>query len=214
MRERFQVIKWIRLGLAVGAGVGLYGLWYQPLTSVRGQSSDVINPIPVTVQTIPPSALSEPIILSAPTMALARLAQGAVAPDFSLSTLEGKATITFAQYQGRPVLINFWASWCIPCRTETPALERVYQKYQAQGLVVLGLNSAELDDLTAALDFAKEFKVTYPLLWDETNATLIGYNVLGLPTSLFVNRDGLIQRIQVGGMSEEQIEAFIGEIIR
>lgn len=214
MRERFQVINWIGLGLAIGAGVGWYGLWYQPLTSVRGQSSDVVNPTPVTVQTIPPSALSEPIILSAPTVSFTRLATGAVAPGFSLGTLEGKATITLAQYQGQPVLINFWASWCIPCRMETPALERAYQKYQAQGLVVLGLNSGELDDLSAALAFAQEFRVTYPMLWDDTDVIVTSYEVLGLPTSVFVNREGVIQHIQVGGMSEEQIEAFMGEIIQ
>ena len=98
--------------------------------------------------------------------------------------------------------------------TETPALERTYQKYRPQGLVILGVNSAEQDMLKEAEAFANEFKVTYPLLWDETDEVLKTYAVLGLPTSAFVNSEGLIQRIYIGVMSDEQIEDFIGEIIK
>lgn len=212
-RRLLQAFKWMGLGLAVGAGMGLYVFWYSPLTGANVRATESATATPVVVQSLQPIVPTETIILASPAPPFTRLATGAVAPDFSLSTLEGEATISLAQFKGQPALINFWASWCLPCQTETPALERAYQKYRSQGLVVLGLNSAELDDLTAALDFAKEFKVSYPLLWDETGFILTAYNVLGLPTSFFVNREGLIQRIQVGGMTDEQIEDFIGEII-
>jgi peroxiredoxin len=212
--EWMQALKWFGIALAMGLGVGFYVFW-------QGRPAGA-TPIPYAVTTRTPTPLSlltpivptETILLSQPTQPPpARLAQGAPAPDFTLTTLDGESTFILSQFKGQPVLINFWASWCIPCRMETPALERAYQKYQSQGLVILGINSAEQDTLKEAETFAKEFKVTYPLLWDETDEVLKTYAVLGLPTSVFVNSEGVIQRIHIGGMSDEQIEDFIGEII-
>lgn len=210
--EWMQALKWFGVALAIGMGVGLYIFW-------QGRPAGA-NPAPSVATTSTPSSLSlltpivptETILLSQPTPP-ARVAQGAPASDFTLTTLDGEATLTLSQFKGQPVLINFWASWCIPCRSETPALERAYQKYQSEGLIILGINSAEQDTLKEAEAFAAEFKVTYRLLWDETDEVLKDYAVLGLPTSVFINSEGLVQRIYIGGMSDEQIEDFIGEII-
>lgn len=209
-----RTLKWMGLGLAVG--IGLYVFWFGRSSTTSSVSAPTATP--PAVATIPaarqPGASTETNGLSSPAqLSSAPLTMGALAPDFTLTTLDGASTLTLAQFKGQPVLINFWASWCLPCRTETPALERAYQKYQSQGLVVLGVVSAELDDKQAAQAFATEFKVSYPLLWDETSATVQAYRVLGLPTSLFVNRDGRLQRIKIGGMSDEEIEDFVGEII-
>ncbi len=120
------------------------------------------------------------------------------------------------------MLINFpwhrppgqvWASWRIPCRTETPALERAYEEYQSVGLVSLGINSAAQDTLNEARTFAKEFNVTYPLVGEETDEVLAAYGILGLPTSVFINAEGRIQQVHIGPLSDEQIQEFVGEII-
>ena len=98
-------------------------------------------------------------------------------------------------------------------RSETPALELAYREHQSEGLVILGIDSAEQDILKEAQAFADEFNVTYPLLWDTTDEVLEAYGVLGLPTSVFLVAKGRVQRVYVGGMSEVKIHAFIGEII-
>lgn len=210
--EWMQALKWFGVALAIGLGVGFYLLWQSRPAGA--------TPTPSAATTITPSSLSlltsivptETILLSRPTPPT-RVAQGAPAPDFTLTTLDGEFTLILSQLKGQPLLINFWASWCIPCRSETPALEQAYQKYQSQGLIILGINSAEQDTFNEAETFAAEFKVTYPLLWDETDEVLKDYAVLGLPTSVFINSEGLVERIYIGEMSDEQIEDFIGEII-
>lgn len=198
--------KWLGIGLAVGAGIG-YSLWFgqpprpaAPTPPVRASVSAVIFP------TVTPAANA------ATEIATVGLRQGNQPPQFSLATLDGAATVSLSQFLGQPVVINFWASWCLPCRSETPALERAYQENKSQGLVILGINSAEQDMLTEAQAFANEFNVTYPLLWDKTDEVLEAYGVLGLPTSVFITPAGRVQRVYIGGLSDEQLRDFIGEI--
>lgn len=199
--HRIAALFFLLLGLSASGGCAL----------TPSESTTTLRPVATSTPLARPT--TPPIILALPT-AVPLLRVNSPAPDFTLKTLDGETTVTLAQFSGQPVIINFWASWCLPCRTETPALERAYEKYQARGLVVLGLNSAELDDLTAARDFANEFQVSYPLLWDETDALLATYGVLGLPTSVFVNQAGFVQHIQVGAVSDEQLEELIGAIIQ
>lgn len=210
--EWLQALKWFGVALAIGVGFGIYvflgerplGASPAPTATAIWQSSRALTPIAPQGTIAPPPPTQPPP---------AQLAVGVPAPDFTLTTLDGASTVSLSQLRGQPVLINFWASWCLPCRTETPDLERAYQKYRAQGLVVLGINSAAQDTLEAATDFVKEFKVTYPQLWDEADAVLQAYSVLGLPTSLFVNREGRVQRVKSGALSAAQIDEFVGEIL-
>lgn len=210
--EWMQALKWIGVALAIGLGVGVYVLWQGRPTGAKPAPLSATAITPLSLSLLTPLVPTETILLSQPTPP-ARVAQGVPAPDFTLTTLNGESTVILLQLKGQPVLINFWASWCIPCRTETPALERAYQKYQSEGLVILGINSAEQDTLKEASAFAEEFQVSYPLLWDETDMVLRVYGLLGLPTSIFINSAGLVQRIYIGGMNADQIEDFIGEII-
>ena len=90
---------------------------------------------------------------------------GFAAPDFTLDTLEG-GTITLSELRGRPVMLNFWASWCLPCRTEMPAIERVHQRLSEKGLVIIGLNVTSQDTEAAARSFAQEFGLTFPIAFD------------------------------------------------
>lgn len=138
---------------------------------------------------------------------------GRQAPDFTLATLD-EMEVSLSQFQGQPVLINFWSTWCAPCRQEMPELVRAYEAHKGEGFVVLGLNLAYSDFLTDVKSFASEFNMTFPVLLDKDGAVAEGlYRIPGLPTSVFVNRDGTIERIQVGVMTGQQIDQYISEIL-
>lgn len=139
---------------------------------------------------------------------------GGLAPIFDLPILAGGAQLSLAEFRGQVVLVNFWASWCLPCRLETPILERAAGTYGDQGLVIVGINSAAQDDLAAALDFAEEFRITYPLLWDEADATPNAYGVYGLPTSVLIDRDGRVATVEIGALDEKDLDGFFEEALR
>ena len=116
---------------------------------------------------------------------------GAPAQSYPIKRLDG-ATDSLERYRGRVVLVNLWASWCAPCRSETPALERLYEENRNKGLVVLGIDQGESAE--AAGSFAREMKLTYPILLDEDQRYGRAYAAVGLPTSLVVDRTGHIVR--------------------
>ncbi|MBI2333064.1 MAG: redoxin domain-containing protein [Chloroflexi bacterium] len=141
------------------------------------------------------------------------LGVGKPAPDFTLPTLDG-TEVSLSQFHGKPVLINFWASWCAPCREEMPELVRAYEAHKVDGLLILGLNLTFQDSLPEVQHFVNEFKMTFPVLLDEDGAVAEKlYRIPGLPMSVFINQDGTIERIHVGIMSGEQVEQFVGEIL-
>jgi len=141
------------------------------------------------------------------------LAPGNQAPDFTLKTLDG-GQITLSAYRGRPVLINFWASWCPPCRIEMPELVRTYEEHKDTGFTILGINLTFQDSLPEIAAFVEEFKMTFPILLDETGeVTTQQYRLLGLPMSVFIDRQGAIRRIQIGVMTADQIREFTAEIL-
>lgn len=124
---------------------------------------------------------------------------GSLAPDFSLRTLDG-VTVTLSALKGQPVLINFWASWCLPCREEAPELQRFYEEYQDRGLVILGVNVTQQDTLADAQAYVSEFKITFPVPLDENGEALRAFRVPGLPTSFFIDQQGFIRNVVIGKM--------------
>ncbi|MCK5313994.1 MAG: TlpA family protein disulfide reductase [Anaerolineales bacterium] len=139
--------------------------------------------------------------------------QGFSAPDFSLETIHGE-TVTLSELQGRPVIINLWASWCPPCRAEMPALQNVYEDYQDQGLVVLAVNATDQDNLDEAIEFAQEHWLTFPVLLDVTGMVSRMYKLQSLPTTFFVDDTGVIQEIVIGGpMAEALLRVRVEQLL-
>ena len=144
---------------------------------------------------------------------LPALAPGNPAPDFTLKSLDG-GQITVSEYRGRLVLINFWASWCPPCRIEMPELVRTYEEHKDTGFTILGINLTFQDALPEVAAFVEEFNMTFPVLLDETGkVTTEKYRLLGLPMSVFVDRQGAFRRIHIGLMTADQIREFTAEIM-
>ncbi len=124
---------------------------------------------------------------------------GQQAPDFTLKALDG-SSITLSQLRGKAVLINFWTSWCVACRDESPLLESFYQAHQSAGVVVLGVNVTSQDTLDAARAYVKEMELSFPIPLDEQGSVSNHYQVPGLPVSFFIDAQGIIRNIIVGQM--------------
>lgn len=135
------------------------------------------------------------------------------APGFSLRTLDGES-LSLSDLQGRTVVLNFWATWCPPCRAEMPAFQRLYARYADRGLTVIGVNATLGDDLAAVFAFRQQYHLTFPILLDETGQVNRRYRVTALPTTFFIDSRGIIRDVVVGGpLSEAAIEARLSEIL-
>ena len=136
---------------------------------------------------------------------------GAVAPSFELTNLEG-TPVSLEALRGRPVVINFWATWCLPCRSEMPALQRVWENYQDDGLVILAINLQESSEQVAS--FAQELNLSFPILLDHNGRLFQTYNVQLYPTTFFVAGNGIIQEVVYGGpMAETLIASQVSELL-
>ncbi len=122
---------------------------------------------------------------------------GAIAPGFTAPGYGG-APLSLAEFRGHPVVLNFWASWCPPCREEMPALEAAYRKYQAQGVVVIGIDGAT-DTWSASRTFLSVRGVTYPVARDDRGQIGQSYHVTALPTTYFIRADGRIAGVALTG---------------
>ena len=131
---------------------------------------------------------------------------GAPAPDFTLTDLDGN-TVTLSALQGQVVILNFWATWCGPCRLEMPLLQATADTYRDQGLTVLAV---DLDDpLADVQDFRTELGLTFPLLLDPGTTVTDLYRVRGWPTSYIINRDGVVDRQHIGALNEGQLGEYL-----
>lgn len=137
---------------------------------------------------------------------------GQLAPDFTLTATDGR-TITLSDYTtggGTPVILNFWATWCPPCRVEMPYFQSAHTLY-AEEVVILGLNQAESAATIAS--YAGERGLTYPLLVDADMRVNNLYGVLNLPTTIFIDRNGVVREVLIGTISQGVLDDRIDNLI-
>ena len=128
------------------------------------------------------------------------------APDFTLKSHSGE-NLKLSEMRGNVIMINFWASWCGPCRQEMPILEQIYQKYQPLGFTLLGVNVEE--DTNAAKTFLKDVKVSFPILFDNTNEVSQLYQIIAMPSTIMIDRDGNMRYLHQGyqkGVEEDYVQ--------
>jgi thiol-disulfide isomerase/thioredoxin len=123
---------------------------------------------------------------------------GFLAPGFSLPTAQGNL-VSLTDLRGRPVIVNFWATWCPPCREEMPALQEVYAAYRDQGLEILAVNATNQDDPAEISPFSKRYGLTIPVLLDMQGDVASHYQIQSFPTTFFIDRQGVIQEVVIGG---------------
>lgn len=143
------------------------------------------------------------------------VAIGEEAPDFRAKSHEGNNE-RLAEFRGKVVLLNFWATWCGPCRQEMPELEKLQQQYSAQGFTVLGLNiDNQIQDVNAYL---KDVPVSFPILFDPKQKISQRYNVSEMPNTVIIDRDGKVRHVHKGyqpgliNKYETEIKALINEL--
>ena len=140
--------------------------------------------------------------------------QGFLAPDFMLNTPDGE-TFMLSNLQGKAVLVNLWATWCPPCRAEMPAMQKLYDEYKDQGFIVLAINMTYQDDFSAIAPFTQEYNLSFPILIDETGSVARKYELRSLPSSFFIDREGIIQEVVIGGpMAEALLRTRIEDILQ
>ncbi len=120
---------------------------------------------------------------------------GKLAPDFTLNDLDGQE-VSLSGLRGKPVLLNFWATWCGPCRIEMPFLQKVYEKWTGKELVLLAVNLQE--DPAKVREFVESAGYSFPVLLAAGNEVPLSYNVRGIPATFFIDVDGVIRDIKIG----------------
>lgn len=179
--------RWILAGVLLGAAIGLAYLYgFPPDEAASGSTGQVTagqaTPAPV---------------------------EGSPAPEFSLQNLDGE-TVALADYRGEVVLLNFWATWCGPCRLEMPVLQDYHSRFSGQGLTVLGVNFDEPREDVAA--FQRELNLTFPLLLDPGGAVQDLYRIRGYPSTFVVDRDGMISTVHIGVLAESQVQEYLQQV--
>jgi thiol-disulfide isomerase/thioredoxin len=136
---------------------------------------------------------------------------GAIRPDLRESTKGILPVASLGEYRGNVVLLNFWATWCPPCRAEIPDIEKVYQARRGDGFVVLGIDVEESRESVAP--FVEAMGMSYPVLLDEGGQVLKMYRAIGLPMSILLDQDGVIQVRHVGVLTMEQLEDYLAQVL-
>jgi peroxiredoxin len=146
--------------------------------------------------------------------------KGRAAPDFQLENLDG-GTLRLSDLQGKAVLVNFWATWCQPCRRELPHLVAAYDRYRQEGLEILAVNLQEDEDTIRR--YVEEFGMKFPVVIDRSGDVADKYHVIGVPTSFFIDRSGVVRSIYTGpfvgqqsreGIEQSDLTQRIEEILR
>jgi cytochrome c biogenesis protein CcmG, thiol:disulfide interchange protein DsbE len=134
------------------------------------------------------------------------------APELELPRLSGAGVRSLEDYRGRVVVLNFWASWCEPCREESPLLQRWHERLEDQGATVLGVDA--LDEIGRARSFVDEYGLTYPMLRDGEGSTRESFGILGFPETFVIDREGRIAAIARGPVDAEFMRERVAPLLR
>ncbi len=136
---------------------------------------------------------------------------GERAPDFTLVDLEGNQ-VSLSDFRGKTVFVNFWATWCPPCRAEMPEIEAVYQEYKDRGVVVIGVDILEPEDVVR--QFVEQGGYSWTFVLDTSGEVAGNYEIAAIPTSLFIDREGIIQAVKIGAMTKRAMENNLADTMR
>lgn len=140
------------------------------------------------------------------------LKEGELAPDFELIDLEGNS-IKLSDYRGTPIFLNFWASWCGPCKAEMPFMEKVYSEKNNGSFEILAVNVTTSEKNIGNVEkFVAEYELTFPIPLDEKGSVSHQYDIIGYPTSFFIDSDGVIRSKTHGPLTEEEMEKRINRL--
>jgi cytochrome c biogenesis protein CcmG/thiol:disulfide interchange protein DsbE len=132
---------------------------------------------------------------------------GKPAPEFALERLDGSGRVSLADYRGKVVVINFFASWCLPCTQENPALVRVYERYRTSDVVMIGVSFEEAPE--SSLAYVRRMGITWPTVADERSRAALSYGVFGPPETFFIGTDGVIAGRHIGPIDEPTLVTAI-----
>ncbi len=168
-------------------------------------SFSLVGPVPDQ------AAVSQAVDVEAVNLEPAPIA-GHPAPDFTLQNLAGE-TVQLSDFKGQPVIINFWATWCGPCRIEMPHLEAAYNEHLDDGLVILAVNLTARDNVEDIPAFRDEFGLTFPIILDETGDVATTYKLIGQPASVFVDKNGVTHEVWSGPINEAFINERVAQLL-
>jgi peroxiredoxin len=191
----------------------------QAASTAPAQSSDSAAPAQDPAQIASPTAAAP--VEAAPAAGPAEAPQAAIeakpeigykAPDFSLKTLDGQ-TVSLSNLKGKPALLNYWATWCVPCKEELPLLNQLSQVYGASGLQILTIDAIEQDSVDKVQALVSELGLTLPVLLDQEDQFHSAYDQLFFPTTYFIDADGIIRYIKLGSAPEAEMRSNVEKLI-
>jgi thiol-disulfide isomerase/thioredoxin len=201
IRKARVLVVWICLSLLAGCVPYVASGSPQPTLARAAGSLPATGPSPAASATRPKARSAQPVPPK----------PGNEAYDFTLQDLQGNPQALHA-YRGKMVLLNFWATWCGPCRLEIPLMARIYREYNGRGLEIIAVNMAE--DPAVVSRFAKSEGMDFTVLLDKTRAVSMAYYVRGIPTSVFLDDQGIIRVVHVGTLDEQTLRGYLGKLVR
>lgn len=139
---------------------------------------------------------------------------GHAAPDFTITPIDSTSgeSIRLASFKGQPVILNFWASWCPPCNTETPLLQKTWQQYQADKVTFIGIDYQ--DQQQSAEQFLQKYHITYPTGQDTSGAISVDYGVSNVPSTVFIDKSGVVVRKILGPVDAKMLQDEIQQLLK